>query len=346
MSSEVRLTASRCSRPRLVAPSPLDRDPPLAFARSSTARSPGGRAPRGPRATIVRPPLPPPARPAPRAHPPSFPPLARRRRSPRPPPRPRGAGAQGGDHRAHPEVPGREPAAHPGHPGEPERRQARLRRGTRPGCSRTMYCRHRGRSSPREAGERRREPRGCKGGEERDDQKRKEAFGGVADEKKRIRSLTVHRFIRVHPHTRSPAPRRPPFFLSPSPTAYSPRFPCGEHRSALVQVGVPDEGAELPDVVLVLELPASPARRRWSSATARVSPRRSSPAEFQPDDVLAEVRLDDERLPAASRARGSVARGARCRCPATLTERAVLHTSPATRGRCRDRQRRTDPCRS
>ena len=69
MSSEVRLTPSR-SRPRLVAPARLDRDPPLAFARSSTARSPGGRAPRVPRATIVRPPLPPPARPAPRAHPP------------------------------------------------------------------------------------------------------------------------------------------------------------------------------------------------------------------------------------------------------------------------------------
>lgn len=47
MSSEVRLTASRCSRPRLVAPSPLDRDPPLAFARSSTARS-------GPPACLAR----------------------------------------------------------------------------------------------------------------------------------------------------------------------------------------------------------------------------------------------------------------------------------------------------
>jgi len=46
MSSEVRLTASR-SRPRLVAPSPLDRDPPLAFARSSTARS-------GPPACLAR----------------------------------------------------------------------------------------------------------------------------------------------------------------------------------------------------------------------------------------------------------------------------------------------------
>jgi len=62
MSSEVRLTPSR-SRPRLVAPSRLDRDPPLAFARSSTARSPGGSAPRVPRATIVRPPSPPPGSP-------------------------------------------------------------------------------------------------------------------------------------------------------------------------------------------------------------------------------------------------------------------------------------------
>ena len=46
MSSEVRLTPSR-SRPRLVAPSRLDRDPPLAFARSSTARS-------GPPACLAR----------------------------------------------------------------------------------------------------------------------------------------------------------------------------------------------------------------------------------------------------------------------------------------------------
>lgn len=126
------------------------------------------RAPRVPRATIVRPPLPPRLAPRRALTPCRFLPSragaeARGHRR-----GPRGAGAQGGDHRAHPEVPGREPAAHPGHPGEPERRQARrVRAGTRPGCSRTSCTSppSRTRSPPRGSSEeRRREPREVQGG--------------------------------------------------------------------------------------------------------------------------------------------------------------------------------------
>ena len=223
------------SRPRAsIATSPLARSPPAPrrrgpaclARRSSVHLSPG--------------------RPARALTPPRF--LPARRRQAGPPPRPRGA-SRVGDHRAHPEVPGREPAAI--RILENERRQtaescdqARLQQNS---CTR----RHRGRAASQGSSEGRRASRGGAGEGESAMTRGRKPWSRMEKEEPFVTVTRCHGRIDVGFLSR---PAAPPFVPLPSPHGVQPHGSrVGEHRSALVQVGVPDEGAELPDVVLVLE---------------------------------------------------------------------------------------------